>query len=150
MSSLKLLLYQSCNDFIDDRIATIKDVIGTMQNSANDETKSSVGDKYETGRAMVQLEIEKLSLQLAEVRKLKTVLSHINPNLQSGVIKLGSVIQTDCGNFFLSISAGILNVQNEKYFALSTVSPLGALFIGKKAGQSIQINGKTYAIRYVE
>ncbi len=35
------------------------------------ETKSSAGDKHETGRAMLQLEMEKTSQQLAVINQMK-------------------------------------------------------------------------------
>ena len=57
-----------------------QEAISGAQNSANEETKSSAGDKYETGRAMAQLEIEKNMTQLAEAKRLKQTLEQIAPD----------------------------------------------------------------------
>jgi hypothetical protein len=54
---------------VHQRIASAEEAIRMAQESANQEGKSSAGDKYETGRAMAQLEIEKASGQLAEANK---------------------------------------------------------------------------------
>jgi len=59
-------LYQACFEFIDNRIKTIRQAIQETQASADQETKSSAGDKYETGLSMMQLDMEKQAEQLAE------------------------------------------------------------------------------------
>ena len=69
--NLKQQLYQYCWTFIEDRFKTIQNNIEELQKALNSETKSSAGDKHETGRAMLQLDREKLGLQLAEINKIK-------------------------------------------------------------------------------
>ena len=71
MKSVKHKLYQACLEFTDTQISTLKSAIKATQQSANEETKSTAGDKYETGRAMAQLEVEKFQSQLAEALKMK-------------------------------------------------------------------------------
>ena len=48
------------------------------QEAANEEGKSSVGDKYETGRAMMQIERDKAAQQLDEALKLKNIIDQIS------------------------------------------------------------------------
>ena len=45
--------------FIESRLKTIEKAIFELQQSLDSETKSSAGDKHETGRAMLQIELEK-------------------------------------------------------------------------------------------
>ena len=40
--------------FIDNRLITVKNTMQEIQESLLSETKSSAGDKHETGRAMLQ------------------------------------------------------------------------------------------------
>ena len=47
--------------------------MANAQESANAEEKSSAGDKYETGRAMMQIERDKAAQQLNESMKLEIV-----------------------------------------------------------------------------
>lgn len=148
--SVKIKLYELCVAFVEQRIASSQKAIEHAQLAANEETKSSAGDKYETGRAMMQLEIEKQSVQLGEAMKLKQVLSHINPEKITDTIQSGSLVFTDQGNFYISISAGKLDLEGTTYFAVSPVAPIGALLIGKKSGETIQLNGKTFTIRKIE
>jgi hypothetical protein len=69
--SIKKQLFDFCKMFADNRVSRIRTVIVGLKESLDDETKSSAGDKYETGRAMLQLDIEKSSVQLAEAEKLQ-------------------------------------------------------------------------------
>ena len=71
---LKQNLYNQCQEFIDNRFETIQNTIKDIQKSLLSETKSSAGDKHETGRAMLQLEREKAGQQLAEIQKIKEIL----------------------------------------------------------------------------
>ena len=69
-TNIKLELYNKCLAFTQDRLNTINKTIQELQESLTSETKSSAGDKHETGRAMLQLEREKAGQQLAEIKKL--------------------------------------------------------------------------------
>lgn len=131
---LKKELFDACVKFVDQREETISQIITSNQNALTSETKSSAGDKHETGRAMLQLEIEKASQQLEGIQDMKMVLSKILMDDISDVIKLGSVIITDQANYFLAISAGLLNISNKIYYAVSSSSPIGKLMLGKKTG----------------
>ena len=73
-SDIKSKLYQQCLNIIEDKINVARVSMDTAQQAADQESKSSVGDKYETGRAMMQLEKEKLMFQIHEALKLKKVL----------------------------------------------------------------------------
>ena len=67
-------LYLQCVHFVEKRFNTIQNTINEIQESLTSETKSSAGDKHETGRAMLQLEREKAGNQLAEIQKIKDFL----------------------------------------------------------------------------
>ena len=59
----------------------------------------------------------------------------------------GSLVITDQGKFYLSISAGQLQLDNETIFAISAVSPIGKMLLGKQKGSSFDFNGKKYLIK---
>ncbi|MDB5122786.1 MAG: 3-oxoacyl-ACP synthase [Mucilaginibacter sp.] len=123
--------------------------IEEAQKASNDDTKSSAGDKYETGRAMMQQETDRNRQQLAETNKLKVALNQVNPSVVSDKAETGSLVITDNGNFYVAISAGTLTVDNEAYFAVSPASPIGLMLKGKKIGEEIVLNGKPYHIKMV-
>ncbi len=107
------------------------------------ETKSSVGDKHETGRAMLQLEMEKASQQLSSINLMKSVLNKISTDIVADVIYLGSLIVTDKATYYLAISAGKITIDSYDYFAVSTNSPIGQQLLGKRVGDRIPFNNET-------
>ena len=149
MINIKQHLYDHCQQYISKRIHAIQEALENDQASANEETKSSAGDKYETGRAMLQLEIEKNHAQLTGALILKRKLDQINPNQQSHIIRAGSLVICDQGNFFLTISVGQLKVDEKVYAVLSPESPVGAKLMGLKAGESFTFMDRTYQIQQV-
>ena len=142
-------LYNQCIEYVKGRMAAAQDAIDAAQQAAKDDTKSSAGDKYETGREMMQQETDRNMAQLAEANKLKIALTHISISANSTIAEAGSVIITNNGNFYLSISAGVLTLGEAKYFAVSPASPIGMMLRGKQAGQQVSLNGKNYTIQEV-
>lgn len=147
--TVKQTLYDLCTTFVDERITMYQKAMKDAQEAANNEEKSSAGDKYETTRAMMQIEKDKNAKQLEETIKLKKALSQINPNASSDTIALGSLVLTDKGNFYLSISVGKIKTDGIEYIAIAPTSPLGATFINKKVSDTASFNGQTYQITAV-
>jgi len=142
-------LLEKCRDFVSDRERTVAQIIQSNQEGLSSETKSSAGDKHETGRAMLQLEMEKASQQLESIYMLKSVLAKITIDDTSAVIKLGSLIITKQANYFLAISVGEINIDTKIYYAISPSSPIGNLLLGKRVGEELVFNGKTIQIAKV-
>ena len=144
---LKEELYKLCELFVNKRLETVEDVISSNQKALQSETKSSAGDKHETGRAMLQLEMEKAGQQLAGIRQMKEVLAKIDlsnsENSSQKNAHLGSVVLTEKMNFFLSVSAGKLTIENKDYFAVSVSSPIGKLLLGKQKNEVVTFNGNS-------
>jgi len=146
---LKLQLYNKCVDYVEQRISHIQCAIEAVSESGNDETKSSAGDKHETGRAMMQLEQEKNSKQLHETLELKKMLDKIMPNQKSQTVALGSIVITNKEKFYISISAGKITINAETYYAVSPTSPIAIKLIGLTINQEINFNGSLYAIQQI-
>ena len=69
--SFKIKLHHYCESIVEEQLSGIIAALKDAQEGANNETKSSAGDKHETGRAMAQLETEKLNTQLNEANQLQ-------------------------------------------------------------------------------
>jgi len=147
---LKQKLYRYCETFVGKRLKTVEKTIEELQKALQSETKSSAGDKHETGRAMLQLEREKAGQQLAEICKTKEILYKVNLNKKDAIVALGSLVYTNQSNYFISISAGELVIDNESFYAVSANTPIGKLLMGKMAGDSTYFNGNNIEIKKVE
>ncbi|OCX52482.1 3-oxoacyl-ACP synthase [Mucilaginibacter sp. PPCGB 2223] len=147
MDNLKQALYALCWQYVESRIATAAEAIRSAQQAAGEETKSSAGDKYETGREMMQQETNRNMTQLAEANKLKIALNQIPVDAPpAGIVQPGSLVITDSGNFYIAISAGTLTCHGETCFAVSITSPIGMQLKGKKASEHFSLNNKQYRI----
>lgn len=146
---IKQALFNTCLEFIESRFQTIQSTIDEIQESLTSETKSSAGDKHETGRAMLQLEREKAGNQLAEINKIKIALSKINTSRTSEIVGLGSVIYTTQANYYIAISAGELTFEKQKFYAISPNTPIGQLLMGKTIGDSVNFRAQSFNIASV-
>ena len=147
--NLKEKLFKQCELFVNNRMDTVEQIISSNQKALQSETKSSAGDKHETGRAMLQLEIEKASQQFKAIREMRTVLAKIDLAKESKTAHLGSVIETSSVCFFLAISVGKITAHGKDYFAVSVFSPIGKLLLGKQKGEEFIFNGVRTIIRNV-
>lgn len=131
---------------LDDRIEGIIKAIKHTQDAANSESKSSAGDKYETGRAMAQNDRALLESQLLAAKRDLGVFSKINFDQDFNTGRLGCMLETSLGKFMLAISIGKVVLGGETIFVLSSDAPLGKLFMGKSEKDDIVFNGKKIKI----
>jgi len=147
--SIKTGLLEYCHEYVEERISYMQNAIREAREAGNSESKSSVGDKYETARAMAQLEQEKYALQLEEAYKLKKALAGISADKTTDGVGPGSLVITDKGVFYLSISAGKCMIQGKEVFLVSPVAPVAVAMLSRKPGDTITVNGRTMEIREV-
>ena len=147
---LKEELYSQCQAFVDARLKAIQNTIDEIQISLTSETKSSAGDKHETGRAMLQLEREKAGQQLAEIQKLNQLLSKIDVSKTTATIGLGSIVFTTQANYFIAISAGEIKSSDQSFYAISANTPIAKLLLGKTTGDCIAFRDQVFEITKVE
>ncbi|MCP5064743.1 MAG: 3-oxoacyl-ACP synthase [Ignavibacteriae bacterium] len=145
--NIKENLYNQCSVFVENRLQSIQNTITEIQESLLSEIKSSAGDKHETGRAMLQLEREKSGQQLAEIQKLQETLSKIDITNTSKNVCLGSIVYTTQANYFISISAGKISIDNTDLFAISPTTPIGQLLLSKQVGDEVIFRGNKFMVK---
>ena len=129
-----------------EKIQSIKHALNELADGAANESKSSAGDKHETGRAMVQLEQEKLGNQVYELEGQKIVLEKLDASIIHVEITKGSLVKTDKGYFYLSIPLGKILVDEIAVMVLSPQSPLGLKLLGLGAKATLEMNGMRYLV----
>lgn len=150
MSDIKTRLYNSCLEYADERILNATEAIKAARDSSTEDTKSSAGDKYETGRAMMQQDIDRQTLQLGEAQKLKGLLERIEPDKTTDTVQNGSLVYTNQGIFYIAISVGLKEMDNQNYYIISAISPIGSQLLKKTTGDKFSFNGKQYEIQSIE
>ena len=77
----KPALHILCHAFIEQRIAAARTAMQAAQESSSSETKSSAGDKYETGREMANAERDRNAAHMKQAQQLQAELARIDPEL---------------------------------------------------------------------
>ena len=138
--NIKIKLKQVCENLIGQRMAAAKSVMSAAQEAANNEEKSSAGDKYETSRAMSHLEKDMHARHLAEILKELSILRDINVNLVYDHGKPGALLKCSEMSFFIAAGLGKQIVEKETVFFLSPNAPLAKSLHNKKAGDQFVFN----------
>ena len=137
---IKKTLFDHCRAHLEKKMRLLEQQKKSLQKDLTSETKSSAGDKHETGRAMIQLEREKLGNQIREIELNYQRLNTIKDVKTSTIISLGSLIFTDKANYYVAIAADSCEVNSKVFYCISSQSPIGKLLIGKKINESIMFN----------
>lgn len=121
-----------------------------FQEAANEDSKSSMGDKYETNRAMMHLEKEKAATQLNQMQKMRQLLDTIKIDKKTDQAAIGSLVSTEKGKYFLSIGLGPIDFEGERYFVISAASPIGQEILGKRVGDTYTFRGESNIISSID
>ncbi len=131
------------------RIDAAKQAMDAAQHAANEETKSSAGDKYETGRAMAQNQRDMYRHQFEQARQELTFLGKLSPFAAGDTVSTGTLAETTLGRIFISASLGEVDFEGQKIWVVSPKSPIGQAMLGKKAGESFVFRNKEYLIKSI-
>ncbi|MEF3078169.1 3-oxoacyl-ACP synthase [Winogradskyella poriferorum] len=143
---LKEQLYRKCNEALQERLMHVKKSILDLEQALQSETKSSAGDKHETGRAMIQIEREKAGQQLIGIQNNQELLQKIDCKAKHKNIALGSVVYTSQHNYFISISEGEIKLEDVSFYAISPHSPIAQLLLGKTEGDTISFRNNPFTV----
>jgi hypothetical protein len=147
--AFKNRLKQIGQAIIEQRINAARIAIDNAQQSANNEEKSSAGDKYETSRAMNHLEKDMHARQLAENLKELSVLHAVDTGHIHNEVSNGSFIVCRGVSFFIAAGLGKQLVDDQIVLFLSPHAPVAKLVLHKKTGDSFVFNGQYTAIEDV-
>jgi hypothetical protein len=145
-SMTKVFIEESIAKQLQQNIDTLKLAVNQAQESANNEGKSSAGDKYETGRAMAQNTRDLYAGQLQKAQELLALFSTLQTKAPTEQIALGNIVQTNSAWYYIGIGLGVLSTENGPLVCLSAQAPLAILFLGKKVGESVVVGGKSQEI----
>lgn len=146
MSLIKTAVYHHCESYLRQKAKGYLSQDQSLLESLDSEGKSSAGDKHETGRAMIQLEREKLAQQrerndqdikTLDALKNKTTTVHIAP---------GALVNTSLASYFLAVPADAFSHNDKKIYCISPQSPIGQLLLGKKAGEFFSFRGNSIKV----
>lgn len=144
MSSSKSEILSKLREHLSESLEEARRDYVLAKESRDSDTKSSAGDKFETGREMMQREMDKLSALIDTTENSLKKLQSL-PTAVAAIVCEGSLVETDQENYFISIGFGKI----DDVYAISAESPLGALLKGKKIGESVEMRGKKITIKSI-
>lgn len=108
-----------------------------MMESNQREAKSSSGDKHETGRAMVHLELEQLGKQRQEIQKQRAEVLRLVPveGREYERVEGGALVTTSVGLYYMITGWGKLILQGKEVLIIGIQSPVGKALLGKRIGE---------------
>lgn len=136
-------------DLLQQKIATLNKELEAVREAANSETKSSMGDKYETGREMMMQERNRLGGQLEVFADQLAAFNSIKLDKKYSKVSYGSMVQTSEVIFFLSTATGPLKIDGHSVFAISGEAPIAKTMIGKQVGDTFSFNNKSFTIKEI-
>ena len=149
LMELKKKIFDLCTAILEEKIAALKEEMDQVQQSAISDTKSSMGDKYETGREVMMQEKNRLGAQLEIYLKQAAALVSLELANKPSAIKLGSLVSTNKGMFFIAVPLGVVKAEDKNVFVISLGSPVGKAMIGKTVGQQFSFNKTVYLIEEI-
>lgn len=142
----KQKLIKRCSNYLKEKINSLHAIINEVSEASNSESKSSAGDKHETSKAMMQLEIEKLGTQLNEAELQLAEFEKINFNKMFQSVEQGCLVETNKGYFLIASSIGKIEIDGKSVFVISSKSPLALALAGKQQNDALSFNGVEYII----
>ena len=144
---IKSQLYQEIVLRLEENIQEAQLAYAQAKESRDSDTKSSAGDKYETGREMMQREMDKCSALIDQNRHSMQIIQHVPIHRTYESIDKGALIVTDRGTYYMLVGLGKISLEQKDYFAISPESPIGSLFLGKKVGEFILLREQKITIQ---
>ncbi|MCC5919603.1 MAG: hypothetical protein LAT68_05135 [Cyclobacteriaceae bacterium] len=147
MIDFKKQCLASAGQLVQDKIVAYQNDLQQLNADKASDTKSSAGDKYETGRAMIQQELDKIEARLLEQRQFLAQITQLiqqqNPHQQ---VSNGTLIKTNKGYFLFSCPLGQIKVGDKNVFFASIASPLGQAARQKKVADDFLVNSNSFQI----
>jgi hypothetical protein len=144
--SLKRAVHAHSLVVLDERIQAVEASITDARGSAQSDTKSSAGDKHETGRAMAQLEIEKQQVTLGNLIAMRSTLARMDPTRLQGLVGEGALVRTDKGLLYVSVGLGRVTVEGFDVQVISGQAPLVQLLRGAAVGGRVTFNAAAHTL----
>lgn len=120
-----------------------------LNQSLTKETKSTSGDKHETARAMVHLEMEKLQNQLQIWQKMRAMMEQLTTEKLAKAV-IGSLVRTNIGTYYISVGLGKVELENQTIFCLAPTAPIVQKMLAKEVDHQFEFNGKQIRIESID
>lgn len=145
--SLKNSLLDACIEKQQKMVQTAREAMTSIQESALSERSNE--EMTDSFTAQCQNEQSMYARRMHEATGVLTILERVKGVKKVSGIGFGSLVITDKMNFFVAASMGDFDLDGNKYFIISTQTPIYEAMEGKETGDSFSFRGRTYKIKGV-
>ena len=138
----KRTVLQKLTEIVQKKIDVANSSLNATIEGRDNQTKSTAGDKHETGRAMMQAEQQRNEIQLGKAILLKKELQQIDIEAAFDKVQQGALVLTNQGNYFIAIGLGKVEVAEKIVYAISVLSPIGKALLNKEIGEVVKFQSK--------
>lgn len=121
---------------ITEKIEKLKNFIEFTLEASRDIKKTP---KYDSMREEMQEEIYQMQRQLGALNDLKRNMGKVL-NTSTDKVQLGSLVITNKARFYISVSLGEFFFEGDRFYAISSESPMAKKMMGMKAGDEFTLN----------
>ena len=146
MPNFKQKILSHYQILLQDKIDIYQDLILSLTEDAQNDAKSSAGDKHETTLSKLHIEQEKIANKLKEAIEQQAILSKLDITQVSNNVVLGSLVITNHLTVFVCTALPKITVDNQTVFAISPQSPLGVQLMHKTVKAEFLVNQVNYKI----
>ena len=146
----KAALLLHLQNLLQAKLAEAQESLLTTQASLGNETKSTAGDKYETGRAMVHIELQKLADHRDKIDLQLQTLLKVDAQNVCDKVEFGSMVQTDRECYLVAIGLGKVQWEGKTCYVISMDSPIGQAMQGKQTGDHLTFQGREIKIAAIQ
>lgn len=148
--TLKKKLKAICLERLNDKVSALQGIVEDLAIDAQNDAKSSAGDKHETGLSMMHLEQENISKKISESIAMRDVVSKINDDKVSNVVEFGSFVQVNSVYLFFSAALPKIVIEDKSVLAVSMDAPIAKELIGRKLHDKFTFNNCEFVIHQLE
>lgn len=142
---IKRKLQQAALAMVQEKMDDLTDQIAALQEASQSETKSSAGDKYETGRESINQSRSLLEKQLILIGQWGNKLKKIRIGPVSQVAE-GALIELGGDLIWVAVPLGRLELEGRAFQLVSENSPLIQVLATKKEGERAVFRGQQIEI----
>jgi len=141
---LKRKLVEECLKVQTMNAENVETAMNEAQQSANEYGQAR--DRYDSFRIQLLGKRNMYAIQLEKAVEEIKILEKIDLTKENNDVNFGAVVITNEQKLFVSISLGNIQIENDFYFAISSMVPLFKPMQGLKKGDSFEFNGKNIRI----
>ncbi|MBG8553499.1 MULTISPECIES: hypothetical protein [Hymenobacter] len=146
---LKQALLAECLQLQQQKVHHARQAMEQVQESANEQPASGE-DKFESFREACHIQRELFARRLEEAQRELQLLQRLPDRFGvGGTMGPGSVVVTNRYTYFIAISLGEIELDGQKYCAMSAFSPLFLAMASHRVGDTFSFRGQQYTIEEV-